>query len=453
MIIDQYSRRIEASTKELKRFNISIKPVKMIFYVVFFLVFCLSGIITMLHIIPYRMGLVSALVIPLILLCGVRFDRILISYLLLALVIGVSALLNESSLLEFLLFLRVLVFSYLTYYLVQVFVHRDNIVNVIRLIIAVAMVQLPIIILQKLTYDKLPSRLTVDIIYFDFDFGTFNYKGDASLGFFLILIIIFLLFEHKRNYIVPFRGFVLFWLTFTVLMIHSNMVKLIILLIWGVYLISKLNPIRVISFALVFFLALGVLRVSGFYEELLQDFTKNTTGITLDVSTKQKNQYLSGDYSRAGAVSYYLNQNILWFGDGPSKYSDVFTRERVRGNVGHIFTFYSEVGLLGWFLSMVIFFLIAFPEITFHVYKGRFKARFRISWMNTLMFISIAMLSFTTQVMNDISVFLIFCVMSKIHLIDPLKHSGGVIADKTQSTSINKVGCISLLPRRQSVTR
>ena len=134
----------------------------------------------------------------------------------------------------------------------------------------------------------------------------------------------------------------------------------------------------------------------------------------IKVGEFQQESFLSGNYGRGAAVAYYFNQPIKWFGDGPSRYYNVFSNTKTLGNTGHLFTFYSEVGLFALITSFLIFLLIAFPG------KGW---RNRFSWIGILSFLAILLLSFTTEVMNDISIILIFAIIAKTYLIPPLENS------------------------------
>jgi hypothetical protein len=117
--------------------------------------------------------------------------------------------------------------------------------------------------------------------------------------------------------------------------------------------------------------------------------------------------YLSGSYARyAGIVYVYEHASLL--GDGPSAYSNPISQEEVRGNHGHFLTFTSEVGWAGIFLSMLIFYWVASPL--------RLKwRRLTICWPALVIFIGIVILAFTSDVMNDISVMLSYCLMAQYY--------------------------------------
>jgi hypothetical protein len=155
---------------------------------------------------------------------------------------------------------------------------------------------------------------------------------------------------------------------------------------------------------------LATLAAAGVLSDIWSDFSYSLiNNARIDLRENKQDAFLSGNYARGAAVAYYINRGLSWFGDGPSKYYNVFTRRRIVGNTGHIFTFYSEVGLVGWLSSVLIFFLIAFP-----VRRGVLK----ISWVGAISFLSIQLLSFTTEVMNDISIVLVYCIMSKRYLVN-----------------------------------
>jgi hypothetical protein len=383
-------------------------PTRIIFYLVFVLVFLLSGTITMLHVIPYRMGLVSILVLPLFLIHKFKIDRVLLAYVLLAVVILFSAVINGSSLYDLALFLRTLVFSYLIYYIVNVYINKNNIVRIFRLCVWIGVIQFPIVILQQVLYEQLPSSLIVGVSHTDFDFGTFNFKGDAPMAFFLVQIVIFLLFNRQRRYIIKYRWFVIVWLTLTILYMNSQFSKLLIIGVWLVYLFYHLSFKRLVYSGAAAVIVLGLLGITGTLQpivvELRTSFISNTTAQKIE-------SFQSGSYGRGAAFSYYVSQGINWFGDGPSKYYNPITREFVVGNTGHIFTFYAEVGFLGMALSYVVLYLML---------RARRPLRV-VSVIDILSFISIVGLSVMTAMMNDISVILTFCIFSRQYLIPPLK--------------------------------
>lgn len=402
-----------------------VRPTHIIFWTLFCLVFLLSGTITVIGVIPYRMGVMSLLVLPLILLYGIRLNAVTVTYAGLITVIILSAIVNRSGLTDVALFMRILVFSYLAYYLVERYVNQANIERIIRICVAISIIQLPILLLQRAVHHLYPERIRTDTSIIDIGYGTFNHKGDSSMTFFLILIIIFILFEPKRSRFIPWRPLLLVYLSATVLIANSEINKVTLVLVWGAYFATKLNrktTMRLIGVFLIFVMGLVA---TGYATELIeqqqsiwQSLERGLRGNPRDID-----RYLSGQYSRGGAINYYLSNDFLWVGDGPSQYSNPVNRERVRGNVGHIFTFYSEVGFIGWLASMLIFFLIAF--------RGH-RAFLRLSWVPAVSVGAIFVLSFTNQIMNDISVVMAFCIFAKSYLI-PMQSESTLKSESVQN--------------------
>jgi hypothetical protein len=394
-----------------------IRPSKWVFITVFLLTFLLSGIITMLDIIPYRMGLASLLVTPLFLLYGLKIDKVFLSYGLLIIFIALSAIYNDSPFMQMLLFFRIIIFSYFIYFLVKVFVKEKNIETIIKIIILIGIIQLPVILLQTNTYDLLPGRITqgMNLWVVDYDFGTFNFKGDNSMAYFLLILIIYLLFNQNKRPIIPYSGAVVIWLTLTILIANSEISKILLAFVWGIFFLTRINKPSTWLLFLGLVLVMFGLGASGILSELIESVArplqKPIDVLILGKSVEARvNIYLNGGYSRSGAIYYYtFIEDVLWFGDGPSIYSNALTKENVRGNVGHIFTFYSEVGMFALLLSYLIFWQIMFPMRNW---------RIRFSLTRVLIFSSLLVMSFTTQIMNDISVVLIYCLIAKMHLLD-----------------------------------
>lgn len=380
---------------------------RIVFYLVFFLVFCFSGLLYVITAHSYRTALVSALVIPLVLLHGIRVDRVFVACLILTVVVGMSALYNQSSLSDFVEFMRVPVFSYLIYYLVEVFIDRTNIAKIVKLCIAVSLIQLPMVLLQWFAFDRLPARWTEEAGITDFGFGTFSYKADYAMAFFLCLLVIFLLFDRDRSHIIRHRWAVALWLTLTILIANAQMVKPIVLLVWGAYLIRHLGVKTLLYVGVASVIIIVMIELLSGYGLLTQEVTLFAK-LLVPSGPPDVSGYLSGSYSRFGALQYFLDRGITLLGDGPSRYFDVFSRTRYVGNAGHFFTFYSEIGLLGWLTSVVILFWMAFPGGKLCLGNG---------WVRALAFLSVNALTFTSNVMNDISVMLIYCIVLKTYLI------------------------------------
>jgi hypothetical protein len=374
----------------------------LVFAVVFASVYLLSGILTVATSGLYRMGLVSALVVPLLILYGLTLDFPTVAFLGLALSVSLSALVNGSSMRDLFLFLRIPAFGFLMYYLAKLVLIKSNIKKVLRVCVLISVVQLPIMLLQNVLVGG-----------HDADFGTFNIKTDYALAFFAILVVIVLLFLDPGNPTINrrLRWPVLTWLALTVLSSNAQIVKLILIAVWGVYLVihhSSHMLLKVTSSLILVSLALVVMFHIGLLSENPLTFVERIPGLGMVVSQRvvagdSGRSYLAGGYDRAGAIRYFMSHPVSWFGDGPMKYYDVFTRTFTRGNMSHVFNFYSETGLVSLLLSIAVFFGIAFVP----------RWRPRWSMVGVLIFAAINILAFTSHVMNDIAVMLIYAIVGR----------------------------------------
>jgi hypothetical protein len=353
------------------------------------------------------MGLVSFLVLPLFFIYGFKFDEVIFTFLILSLEIFISGIISRSSIIDILIFLRIVIFSLLIYQVVKLYLTPKTIIRVIKVMIIISVIQLPFILLERIVYQYLPISVSNLVNLIDFDFGTFNFKSDSSMGFYILLIIIFILFAPKQNYFIKYKWVLLAYLSLTLLITNSSISIVILALIWILYLLKHFNFKAIFFITIILGLVVGGLYATGSLEIIFTKVIQNVQSNT-NTNSSALSSYFSGGYGRGAALDYYLHSDILWFGNGPSKYYNVLDRISYLGNTGHLLTFYTEVGLIGWMLSIWLLFLISFPKI-----DGVRK----FSWAGFVSFFAIQMLSVTTQVMNDISIMLAFCILSKIHII------------------------------------
>jgi hypothetical protein len=380
----------------------SPRPKRVAFSAVFVLVFLLSGLLTALTSGVYRMGLVSALVIPLIVLYGLEPDFVLSAEIALSGAIGISALVNHASLENLILFLRIPAFSYLMYYLARKAVDSETVGTILRAVTVVAFVQLPVVIAQNILVGGI-----------DADFGTFNYKTDYAMSFFVLMALLLVLFDHVRINRHAGKMALAGWLTLTVLAANSQITKVALVLVWAVYLLAGFRLRRVVSVLIVGLVGVGALwglyTAGALSEKPIVVVGRLPTAQELQGEggslgdRPERRSYLEGGYDRAGAIRYFMSHPVSWFGDGPMKYYDVFTRTFTRGNVSHVFNFYSETGLVSLLFSIAVFFGIAFVP----------RWRPRWSMVGVLIFAAINILAFTSHVMNDIAVMLIYAIVGR----------------------------------------
>jgi hypothetical protein len=370
------------------------------------LLYLLSGVLTIASGYLYRMGLMSFLVLPLLLVRGLRIDRTFLAFTLLVGAVLASGVVSDSTLTQIVTFLRIPIFAYLVYYLTSVAVNADNIRRILRFLLIVATVQLPTMLLQWWAFDKVPESFKQNVGIVDYGFGTFNYMTDYSMSFLLTLLVAWLLLDPRRSGWVRFRLPLAIWYSLTVVVAAAQIMKIGVILIWLIYIVThlRLRTLLLAGVAMVpLYFGADAMYKAGLLSEDPAQFINRIQWEQRGVSTEN---YLVGRYDRFGALQFLVfSGNTPLLGDGPSAYTDAVTRETTRGNTGHFFIFFSEVGPVGWLASVLVYAAIAFP-----IRRGRL----RIGLLPVLYFVLINMLSFTSAVMNDIAVVTSFCIMIKL---------------------------------------
>lgn len=367
---------------------------KPLFYLAFILLFCVGGALVLLGA-PFRMASVSLLVLALVPLYGIRIDGVAKLFAVFVVVILVSGALNHSSVRETLLFMRFVITPFAMYYLADLFLSPRNIRKVLNLSVALAMIQLPIVIFQRLFYDQIASISPVGISRHDIGFGSFYMKDDPALCFFLIGLILFLLFDEKHNWVIKGRMFKSGWFTVTVLLTNSVICQMMLGGIWIYYMLRRLSLRTFIQMGFVSVFGLGMFTYFGWAEQFAHRSRVTIQTISFR-GEDDMDAFLSGNYSRAAAIVYYLEQPLKWLGDGPSRYYDPVTGTHFLGNTGQLFSFYGELGLLGLLLGYWLLFRMSRRK------RGAIPP---YAW---IYFLVISGLTVTTSVMSDASIMLAY---------------------------------------------
>ena len=401
----------------LADYRLSVNFYALAFWAIFVQCYFLDRLLVVLTNGLFRASVVTALVasLPILLHFTMRSYVLIGGAAALSIAILFSAILNDSSIIQVISFVRIPIVAYLVYNLVKTYI--DNEVRarrVFRLLYLIGFLQLPVLILQRLAYPVLPSRwkyspLQAEISLADFGMGTLN--GDTAMTFLLVLLTIILLFYQQSRELFRWRWCGALMFTLTIFVGNSEMQHLMILLVWTIYILTHLRlrillatgTTAVVALGMLFALyRFGVLTFVPFQRTII----RLSTYLTIFNGQVEGDAFLSGNHARAAAIYYYITTPIRWLGDGPGAYYNAITRERIVGNWGHIFTFYSEVGIVGWALSILIFALIAFP---FTIQSKRIRTS--ISWVQILTFIAINVLSIVKYPMNTMPVLFTYCVV------------------------------------------
>lgn len=323
--------------------------------------------------------------------------------------IALSAIVNHRGLIQFIAFFRIPVTAYLIYFVAYSYLkNKARVEKVLRLMYVVGCIQLPVLVVQRLAYPFLPDRLITGAglaLLSSDDFGTGTFQGDGAMTFFLLTLLILLLFWNQVTSIVKRKWLLAFWFSVTVLAGNSQIQHITLALIWVVFLVFRFNPkifIGVTALFMIVFFVLGWLWQTGILTFTPIEHTVERIGAVVRSVTSpvfrqmQIERFLAGGHARAGATYYFLSQPIKWIGDGPGIYYNTVTRERTLGTWGHVYTFYAEVGLIGLVLSMLLFFIMAFPLTTYQT-----KIRLQIGMVPMMVFIAMTILSLAKYPMNN----------------------------------------------------
>lgn len=410
-------RRLAFSTQLPKR-RILVNPGAIIFWTMFALTYLyLSRLLVVVTYGRFRLGAFAlGLGFLSVLLHGrmVKNIGLALVSILLCFVALLSAWINRSSLLQLAAFVRIPVAAYLIYHLVKYFLNTEaRARQVLRCMYTIAVLQLPVVALQRWTYPWLPERLkfgslTGELSLVDFGMGTFS--GDTSMAFALIGLIILLLFAPYTHSVVKRKWLMSGWLSVTVLFSNSQIQHITILLVWGGYLISHLKVRTIVVSILVLVVVTGalvILHQSGVmtFPPLSHTLARLSKLSLIVERNVREEQFLEGGHAREAAIHYYLQQPMKWIGEGPGSAYNTVTGERTIGSWGHAFTFYAEVGLVGWLLSILAFLVMASP--------ARFVSAgvLRFSWVGFLMFIAVNIVTFVKYPMGDSALMFTYCVV------------------------------------------
>lgn len=344
-------------------------------------------------------------------------------------IIIISAWINQTPFIQFLAFFRIPIIVYLIFNIVVCYLNTDaRVIKVLQTFYIIAAFQLPIIAFQRYAYPWLPSSLIYTTSLTDFGSGTFS--GDTAMAFALIGLVILLLFNNKVKKIIKQRWLLAGWLTLTILFSNSQIQHVTIVLVWVIYILSHLRArnlfiglsVVVIVTGMIVFFSQSSLMTYPFLNNTIAKLGEFSRVIDGDINY---DVFLSGGHARDAAISYYLNQPLKLLGDGPGSVYNTSTGQRTVGGWGHIFTFYAEVGLIGYIISILIFFVIAFP-----ITARKSSFRIRASWVGALMFFAVFVVTFVKYPMGDTVMVFTYCVILIAHqVLIPSKYSKKIITE------------------------
>ncbi|WP_405294421.1 hypothetical protein [Algibacter sp. Ld11] len=314
----------------------------------------------------YTLGLTAyaglLIVFDILLRRKVIVNRFIFVYLFLIIIITVSAVINKSGLLKLLLYLNFALIPLFTSYLMKL----NNVLKVdlkktlSNVFLTTALIQLPIILIQKYGYNFLIglSRANQKIASVDFMFGSFAVKADHALGFFLIMYMLSLIFKKRSGENPKWFYFLIAYISITILIMESNLTKLVLFGVISFYFyLWSYKKIGVLGIVVLFLMA-----VLGFNLMIKSSFIGNEIYQILNrFSPEDSYKAVTRGYEkRPQVVVYQLNyEPFKWIGNGPYDYYDIIKGEFKKTiHFSQIIWFYNDIGIIGLLVALMAALLI-----------------------------------------------------------------------------------------------
>ena len=289
----------------------------------------------------------------------VLLNKVTFSFSSYVLLILLSAVANGSGFLNFLIYLNFAILPLSIFYFFYINQKEKYITkkSLEKTLLLIAFIQLPILLVQRNFYDVLIGFNNNDqsIASVDFLFGTFFLKSDHSLGFFLLLIIINLIFNIKQNFkFINYRIPIAIYLSLTLLLSESNISKALLIATWAIFfLIFIYNKIPKSIFTRKFFIVVSIIFLSiiAYNVKNLNYITSRLGGTIEKNFTVEKSLkfYEEGTAKRLQILVVAINKlDLKIIGDGPYSYFDIRTGQfKNTIHFSQIIWTYFDLGILG----------------------------------------------------------------------------------------------------------
>ena len=291
---------------------------------------------------------------------GTRSNIILISLLYIFLIIG-SGTVNNTELKKIIL--------YFVFPLVPlgVFLAIDGLIkvgiNVKKLsslfFKVLIIIQLPIILIQKYGYGFLIkfNNSNQSIGDYDFMFGSFFIKADHSLGFFLLIYLLAIIFQYRRGGAKQMPWFLLGYICVTILLLESNLTKLLFFIVLTYYGVIWANKrVRYSGIIAVFIVGYVMLNLALSVPKIQTElyFLKNKYTVSESVKATER-----GYAKRPQIVISYIQDSLKIIGEGPYDYFNLLTGEFKKSlNFSQLIWTYNDLGIIGVMVIMLLLFVI-----------------------------------------------------------------------------------------------
>ncbi len=227
--------------------------------------------------------------------------------------------------------------------------------QIFRYFLFISALQLPVIFLQRISYEHISQIATQRVEYIDIGFGTFFLKADHSLGFFLLCMVVYVLFSPSSKMSGIERcSWLVLW-TLTIFSINSKISHLLFLVVISFFLFSKLIGISGVKY-LMLFLAVVIITILPLQFQIMDPLHQ----LDLQYSSLKDHDTIP----RWGPLIIFLYEPVSWIGNGPFSYYDPISKQwGLMGGHSQWYSLYYDYGLLGF---LVLGSLVVFTAISAH---------------------------------------------------------------------------------------
>lgn len=315
----------------------------------------------------YALGLTCAIYLIVVLDIVIR-NKVIVTtsiliFLLLAGLIIISGVANSTSPIKVLLYLNFAFIPLATIYLTKIIRKRQLLIqkSLSQVLRFVVIIQLPIILIQKFFYDFFIrfSNANQAIAEVDFMFGTFSLKADHALGFFLIVYLLHLIIKMRSTKLKSFKAyFMLMYLVVTILVMESNLTKLVLLLIIAYYFsIWVYKKVNIFGGVLIVLFVILLYNFAMSFYVIKSQIDHLTSTLNDDYVVKSVER---GYAKRPHVVLYQLkHEKFKLLGNGPYDYFDITTGEfKNTIHFSQIIWFYNDVGMISLIISLIALLIV-----------------------------------------------------------------------------------------------
>jgi hypothetical protein len=222
------------------------------------------------------------------------------------------------------------------------------------------LIQLPIILIQKFGYNFLIkfNNSNQFIGDYDFMFGSFFIKADHSLGFFLLIYLLATIFQYRKGgggKKMPWL--LLAYLCVTILLLESNLTKLLFFIVLTYYGVIWANKkVRYSGIVAVFFVGYVMLNLALSVPKIQTELFYLQNKYTVSESVKATER---GYAKRPQIVISYIQDSLKIIGEGPYDYFNLLTGEfKTTMNFSQLIWTYNDLGITGVMVIILLLFVI-----------------------------------------------------------------------------------------------